>query len=403
MPAVDSRILYSSMPVSGNGDADRITGILQRNLNMGSILLLLSGIAGTIYLIYARHAAYGILAFFQGPVVLGSQIPGAFAFYVVASLLLATFVLSGFSFYFYTRMFSARFTGFPYLRQYRALLSLMVLAYSEVVLVFAVTLAFGANSFSGDTLSFGSGGLLENIFYVLALIFFASFGVSMVAGSIMGNFGLVYYANRLTKRYELIIMYFALFISVYYFPAAILAGLIGIFVANNEKPAFAATYRRVRDTSLGLLYRFQSSRGAQRIVLATGIVTILILYTLSAIPAPVYHNGNVIYYVSAYMSGIYGNLITLGLIISALFFSGSLIALLRRNLRTLGIFMWGIFWGLLILEPTVSLYFLHYGSFAEQSLATVITGSLILLDIGIFPVYIAFLLMESKHRSIKAA
>lgn len=399
MPSENSGVEYSTMPVSQGGGAEHT---LRRNMNIGSLLFLVSGITGTIYLITAEHDAYGILAFFQGPAVLASRFAGAFASLAVAALLLATFMLSGFSYFFFVRAFSPEVTGFRYLRQYRALLAVLVVAYAEVLLVFSLTLVLGGSAMTGNTIVFGSGGIAENILYVLFIILFLSFGIFMVAGSIMGNLGFVLYSHHLMKRYDLIALYLLLFCSIYYFPVAIVAGGLGVYIANSKSAAFSKTSKTLWSVSRNLFSKFLSDGRAQWIALGIGSTVVCILFILSALSIPVYHNGNLIYYVSTYMNGISGNLIALGLVFSAMVFTGSVIVLLRKKRKLVRILIWTVFWTLLILEPALNLYFLHYGSFPEQTRVMLLGGSMLLFDLGLLPIYIAFLLFDYQHKGVTA-
>ncbi len=395
------------MPLEHNHSADYRFGTfpyetdgsgIRRNFLTGSLFFLVSGIAGTIYLSLAHHGAYGILAFIQGPVVLRSKFPGSIASYSTEFLVLFTFFSSAISFFFFRPGASGNSEGFRYLRQYRLLSAFLVVAYAEVITVLALSIALGYTSNNSMPLSYGSGSAAENALYVLVYIFLLSFGVFTAGGAFMGIWGSVSYAYHLLRRPEFIAMWFFLFAGVFYFPSAILAGILGIYTVGSRESIFVRAGRKLYFYADAAFTKFLASRRAEWITLSASSAGTFLLALIASETVPATSNGTTVFYLSRYMNGQAGILISVLLATGAYFSSGSLLAIFRKVGRKAVYAGMAFFFGIIISMPVIYLLAFSYYSFVEQTRIMFMIAPLQPIDFGVLVSLAVFAGLKRKQK-----
>lgn len=304
----------------------------RKRILWASLLILVSGVTGTIYMSLSAQPGYGPIAFLQGSLVL---LPvGAFPILLVEMLLFTTLALAAAGFVLIGRI---NVTGNPrikYARIRRISSSLLVVAYLETIVVLVASALIGIqNTQNFPALTFGTGNLFENAFYALSIIFLFSFILFLGAGSFIGTTGSMASAFILSERYEFFVMAPLLLGGIFYYPIFIAAGIIGVFTAVTR-----TSYLRIVAAStyhiLGrAVNRFMVDTRLEVISAALSGTILILLVCISTITVPVYSKGTLIFYVSKYLSGPLLGLVVLGLVASSALFAASMLSIFRERLK----------------------------------------------------------------------
>lgn len=305
---------------------------MRHNLFLFSLFFTISGISGTVYFYLALHYSYGPWAFLLGTETLLPKVQvGLNALATQISLFLAL-AFSMISFMFLSRKYSEDPEEIRASRAGRIGSFLFVISFAELLFVLLASVITGFNQNNSPTIVFGTGNMLESVLFVLGILFLFSFLVFTVSGLVVGIFWSLGHMFYKTKRYELIIISLLVLTGVFFYPAAIFAGALGLFVSRSREPLLAGTAKKVIAMASVYIEKHRFGNRAYSVALGFSIaVIVLILYIVSLTLKPLVSGNNAFGYFSPVLTGNSGVLIMVGLTLLTSIASLSCIMLLRSR------------------------------------------------------------------------
>lgn len=320
--------------ISGSDDSREQHAVFRNLTRYAFILLLLSGITGTVFLVFAGRSGYGPIAWTYGSKILYPVSGHGNYSSVTPVLLLSTLAFAALGFLTWSTAFKPGRTEVKWRKQVRLMLIFNFLAYLESIIVLALYLIIGDFT-SSTTLIFGSSNLLESLEYVGTLGLLVSFFAFLILGVMWGTFMGSFETEDELNRFEFVLVAPFLFIGMFYYPFAIVAGTVALYGTGNENYSLNRVLTHASAFGRRITELIISNRRLQWVIFIASLAVLGISLYFGLQVEPLMVVGQIYGYVPAWLFSRFGIFVVLGTFVGSVLPIPTLNVLFRTKTKLL--------------------------------------------------------------------